>query len=88
MELFNQTKSEVDYNTCFDQVLKARISFTVLTYIIMFLWPRQEVLQLILPQLSNHGRPLTYDLVLSTVKKLARSQSPDGTIGYYLFILF
>ena len=50
----------------------------------MFLWPRQEVLQLILPQIAGHGKALTYDHVIAVVRKLIRNQTPEGLIRYIL----
>ena len=47
------------------------------------LWPRQEVLALIITQLSNvGGKVLSNSLVLSVVKQLSRVQSPEGKITY------
>lgn len=44
------------------------------------LWPRQEILQLVTPQLANSGRSLTQKLVEEVVIKLSELQSPDGRI--------
>jgi len=42
-----------------------------------YLWPRQEVFQLILPQLAQAGRLLNSSLVLGVIKELSRAQTPD-----------
>ena len=46
----------------------------------IFLWPRNEVLQLVIPQISGNGKPLTYDLVFAAVRRLVKFQNPDGII--------
>ena len=48
----------------------------------MLLWPRQEVLQLVLPQLTSHGKPLTHELVYSISQKLLKNQTPEGLISF------
>lgn len=47
-----------------------------------YLWPRNEVLQLVIPQLSGNGKPLTYDLVFMAVRRLVKCQNPDGMISF------
>ena len=47
------------------------------------LWPRQEVLQLVLPQLVlGGGKALSNSTVLAVVKQLSRQQSPEGKISF------
>lgn len=46
-------------------------------------WPRQEVLQLIIQQLANSGgKVLTNELVITVVKQLSKSQTPEGNISF------
>lgn len=46
-------------------------------------WPRQEVLQLIIQQLANSGgKVLTNELVISVVKQLSKSQTPEGNVSF------
>lgn len=44
------------------------------------LWPRQEVLQLVLPQLATCGRLLTQKLIEEIILKLSKVQNSDGQI--------
>ncbi len=44
------------------------------------LWPRQEVLQLVIPQLGLTGRSLTNALAISVTKQLSQYQSIEGKI--------
>lgn len=46
------------------------------------LWPRQEVLQLVLPQLGSVGRNLNANTAINLVKKLAKSQCPEGKLSF------
>eukprot|EP01040_Poterioochromonas_malhamensis_P000783 gene783-835_t len=45
------------------------------------LWPRQEILQLVLPQLSNCGRALTQKVTEEIIIKLSKLQNHDGKIN-------
>lgn len=44
------------------------------------LWPRQEVLHLIIPQLAQNGKGLTNELVIIAIKRLAKFQNAEGRI--------
>lgn len=44
------------------------------------LWPRQEVLQLVVPQFSTAGRSLTPSMILEVVRKLLPLRNQDGKI--------
>lgn len=44
------------------------------------LWPRQEILQLVLPQLANCGRALTQKVTEEIIIKLSKLQNHDGKI--------
>ena len=44
------------------------------------LWARQEVLQLVSPHLAASGKPLNSELVTAAVRKLVKSQTPEGKI--------
>ena len=44
------------------------------------LWPRNEVLQLVIPQIAGNGKTLTYELVFAAVRRLVKFQNPDGII--------
>lgn len=46
------------------------------------LWPRQEVLQLIIPQLLT-----TRKNVFAVIKQLSKHQTTEGKIRYILFFL-
>ncbi len=50
----------------------------------MYIWPRQEVLQLVLMQISKHGKPLTKETIFSVVKKLSKQQTPEGLVVYVI----
>jgi hypothetical protein len=49
------------------------------------LWPRQEVLQLVLPQLATCGRLLNQKLIEELVLRLLKVQSSAGQIRQNLF---
>lgn len=55
-----------------------------------YIWPRQEVLYLVLPQLSSCGRILSTSLILSSLKQLSKMQNSDGIIRYvkYAFLVY
>lgn len=44
------------------------------------LWPRQEILQLVLPALANAGRPLSQKLVEEVIIHLSKQQNRDSKI--------
>ncbi len=44
------------------------------------LWPRQEVLQLVIPQLGTVGRVLNQNSILEVIWKLSNVQNNDGKI--------
>lgn len=46
------------------------------------LWPRQEVLQLVIPQLGTVGRNLNANTALNLIKRLAKFQNSDGKISF------
>lgn len=46
------------------------------------LWPRQEVLQLVIPQLGTVGRKLNANTALNLIKRLAKFQNSDGKISF------
>ena len=52
------------------------------------LWPRQEVLQLVIPQLSVVGKTLDNATAINAVKQLSKFQTVDGKIRYiYVFVI-
>ena len=49
----------------------------------LLLWPRQEILQLIIPQLvASGGKTLSVNLVLNVVKQLSKYQTTEGKITF------
>lgn len=44
------------------------------------LWPRQEVLQLIIPQLGTVGKNLNNSTATAVVRKLSTFQSDEGKV--------
>lgn len=52
------------------------------------LWPRQEVLQLVVPQLANAGTPLSNASVELAIKTLQSLQTKDNKIRYFMRICF
>eukprot|EP01038_Epipyxis_sp_PR26KG_P015941 gene15941-21631_t len=48
----------------------------------VLLWPRQEVLQLVVPQLGQIGRPLTHTTAKNLIKRLGKFQTTEGKISY------
>lgn len=49
------------------------------------LWPRQEVLQLVIPQLGVVGKTLDNATALCAVKQLSKFQTVEGKIRYFLY---
>ncbi len=50
---------------------------------IIHIWPRQEVLQLVLPQFSHSNRaPLVAATVFDALKHLAQAKTPDGRVSF------
>lgn len=52
------------------------------------LWPRQEVLQLVVPQLANAGTPLSNASVELAIKTLQSLQTKDNKIRYLMRFVF
>ena len=48
----------------------------------MILWPRQEVLQLVIPQLGSVGRNLNANTAINVIRKLTKMQTTDGKIRF------
>ncbi len=46
------------------------------------LWPRQDILALVLPQIATCGRQLTTALTISVMKLLRKYQTPEGKISF------
>ena len=46
------------------------------------LWPRQEVLQLVIPQLGTAGRNLSNTVAIKAIRKLGKVQTVEGKIRY------
>lgn len=53
----------------------------------MILWPRQEVLQLVIPQLGSVGRNLNANTAINVIRKLTKMQTTDGKIRFHIIIL-
>lgn len=51
------------------------------------LWPRQEVLQLVIPQLGVVGKTLDNATAINAVKQLSKYQTVEGKIRYLTFYL-
>jgi hypothetical protein len=48
------------------------------------LWPRQEVLQLVISQLGQIGKHLSNSSAIACVKQLSKHQTIEGKIRYLL----
>ena len=49
----------------------------------MSLWPRQEVLQLVLQQLSHSAKgSLTNSNIAEAIQQFAKVQTPEGTVTF------
>ncbi|KAJ1423387.1 tubulin binding cofactor C-domain-containing protein [Ochromonadaceae sp. CCMP2298] len=46
------------------------------------LWPRQEVLQLVIPQLGSVGRHLNANTANNLIRRLTKLQTPEGKISF------
>ncbi len=48
------------------------------------LWPRQEVLQLVIPQLGSVGRVFNNSTIIDVIQRLSKLQNDEGKIRYGL----
>ena len=51
------------------------------------LWPRQDILALVLPQIATCGRQLTTALTVSVMKLLRKYQTPEGKISFEKWLI-
>ena len=46
----------------------------------IILWPRQEVLQLVIPELAVVGRVLNASTAMNVIRRMTRYQSTEGKL--------
>ena len=51
----------------------------------IILWPRQEVLQLVIPELAIVGRVLNVSTAINVIRRLTRYQSTEGKLRYSMW---